>query len=64
MSILLRFSFLRPSLFAVAACLSPPTWADDPLAVIAPLGPGPYTVACNNLSQDFSRVGAGVSCSD
>lgn len=31
----------------------------DSLAVMPPLGPGPYTVGCTNVAQDFTRLGAG-----
>jgi predicted dienelactone hydrolase len=38
--------------------------AGDSLATLPPLGNGPYAVACTNLSQDFTRVGAGESAED
>ncbi len=39
---------------------SNPPGASAPTAVVQPLPlPGPYAVACSNISQDFSRVGAG-----
>lgn len=31
----------------------------DSLAVMPPLGPGPYAVGCTNVAQDFTRVPAG-----
>jgi predicted dienelactone hydrolase len=36
----------------------------DPLASIPPLGPGPYEVACNNITQDFTRVSQGEMAAD
>ena len=34
--------------------------ASAPTAVVPPLPlPGPYAVACSNIVQDFSRLGAG-----
>src|SRR3990170_4694315 len=39
---------------------SNPPGASAPTVVVQPLPlPGPYAVACSNLVQDFSRVGAG-----
>ena len=39
---------------------SNPPGASAPTAVVQPLPlPGPYAVACSNVAQDFSRVGAG-----
>ncbi len=39
---------------------SNPPGASAPTVVVQPLPlPGPYTVACSNVVQDFSRVGAG-----
>ncbi len=39
---------------------SNPPGASAPTVVVQPLPlPGPYTVACSNIVQDFSRVGAG-----
>ena len=39
---------------------SNPPGASAPTAVVQPLPlPGPYAVACSNVVQDFSRVGAG-----
>jgi len=35
------------------------TASADALAVVPPIGHGPYAVACANLSQDFARVAAG-----
>jgi len=55
---------LSPLLFAALTSLGPAASAADRLATIAPFGLGPYAVACNNLSQDFSRVGSGESASD
>ena len=38
-----------------------PPGAPAPTAVVQPLPlPGPHAVACSNVLQDFSRVGAGV----
>src|SRR4051812_20853252 len=31
----------------------------DSLAVMPPLGTGPYPVACSNIAQDFTRVAPG-----
>ncbi|HZQ61919.1 MAG TPA: hypothetical protein VFC24_11255, partial [Casimicrobiaceae bacterium] len=31
----------------------------DGLAVMPPLGPGPFPVGCSNVAQDFTRVAAG-----
>jgi hypothetical protein len=37
-----------------------PPGAPAPTAIVQPLPlPGPYPVACSNVLQDFSRVGAG-----
>ncbi|HEY3180201.1 MAG TPA: hypothetical protein VGL25_15130 [Casimicrobiaceae bacterium] len=47
-------------LFA-ATLVNIPARAADSLATVAPFGIGPYAVGCNNLSQDFSRVGVGES---
>jgi len=47
---------------ALAGCggSSNPPGASAPTVVVQPLPlPGPYAVACSNLVQDFSRVGAG-----
>jgi predicted dienelactone hydrolase len=49
---------------ALAGCggggSSNPPGASAPTAVVQPLPlPGPYAVACSNVVQDFSRVGAG-----
>jgi len=39
---------------------SNPSGASAPTVVVQPLAlPGPYEVACSNVDQDFSRVGAG-----
>ncbi|HZW36123.1 MAG: alpha/beta hydrolase family protein [Deltaproteobacteria bacterium] len=39
---------------------SNPPGASAPTAIVQPLPlPGPYAVACSNIVQDFSRVGAG-----
>ena len=39
---------------------SNPPGASAPTVVVQPLPlPGPYAVACSNVVQDFSRVGAG-----
>ncbi|HEX9148960.1 MAG TPA: hypothetical protein VF958_07345, partial [Thermoanaerobaculia bacterium] len=52
--------------FALAGCGggggdSNPGGASAPTVVVQPLPlPGPYAVACSNIVQDFSRVGAGV----
>jgi predicted dienelactone hydrolase len=63
--------FLRGTLLAVlsgialalAGCggggSSNPPGASAPTVVVQPLPPGPYAVACSNVAQDFSRVGAG-----
>ena len=65
--------FLRGTLLAVlsgialslAGCgggggSSNPPGASAPTVVVQPLPlPGPYAVACSNVVQDFSRVGAG-----
>jgi predicted dienelactone hydrolase len=65
--------FLRGSLLAallgivlaLAGCgggggSSNPPGAEAPTAVVHPLPlPGPYAVACSNVVQDFTRVGAG-----
>ncbi len=63
--------FLRGSLLAallgiaLAGCgngggSSNPPGASAPTAVVQPLPlPGPYAIACSNVVQDFSRVGAG-----
>ena len=65
--------FLRGSLLAallgivlaLAGCgggggSSNPPGASAPTAVVQPLPlPGPYAVACSNVVQDFTRVGAG-----
>ena len=47
---------------ALAGCggSSNPPGASAPTVVVQPLPlPGPYAVACSNIVQDFSRVGAG-----
>jgi predicted dienelactone hydrolase len=62
--------FLRGTLLAalsgiaLAGCVggggSNPPGASAPTVVVQPLPlPGPYAVACSNVVQDFSRVGAG-----
>src|SRR5215831_3852084 len=38
---------------------SPPTTVVPPLPL-----PGPYTVACSNVAQDFSRVAPGANATD
>src|SRR3954462_8630529 len=38
--------------------------AADSLATVAPSGLGPYTVACSNVSQDFTRVASGGTAAD
>src|SRR5436309_2161058 len=38
--------------------------AADSLSTVVPFGIGPYAVACSNLTQDFTRVGAGESAQD
>ena len=50
-------------LFATALVGSPVRSADS-LATVSPFGIGPYTVACNNLSQDFARLLPGESAED
>ena len=65
---LLRGTLLAASLaivLALAGCGgggsgSNPPGASAPTVVVQPLAlPGPYAVACSNVVQDFSRVGAG-----
>jgi predicted dienelactone hydrolase len=36
----------------------------DPLATIPPAGPGPYGVACSNVTQDFTRLRQGERAQD
>ncbi len=44
----------------VLAILHPPSARADPSLVVPPLAlPGPYTVACSNVAQDFGRVAPG-----
>jgi len=38
---------------------TPPTTVVPPLPL-----PGPYTVACSNVTQDFSRVAPGANATD
>ena len=47
----------------VGACLSLPAAAQsgDSLAVVPPLGRGPYPVGCSDIAQDFSRVQFGAT---
>src|SRR5437588_8337554 len=33
--------------------------ASDSEAIVPPIGPGPYPVACSNVAQDFSRLQPG-----
>src|SRR5438046_5241179 len=54
-------SFLLLLATALASCI---VRAADPLAIVRPFGTGPYAVACNNLSQDFTRVQASESAAD
>lgn len=50
---------------AAFATPAPTAWASDSLAVVSPIArPGPYPVACSNVAQDFSRVGALESASE
>src|SRR5438132_13076159 len=51
-----HLSFLLLLATALASCVAR---AADPLAIAPPFGVGPYSVGCNNLSQDFTRVQAG-----
>jgi Platelet-activating factor acetylhydrolase, isoform II/Repeat of unknown function (DUF5648) len=53
------------ALVAAASCLLFAAEAGaDSLAIADPLPPGPYTVGCSNVEQDFSRVQAGESPKD
>ena len=56
-----HLSFLLLLATALASCI---VRAADPLAIVRPFGTGPYAVACNNLSQDFTRVQASESAAD
>ncbi|HEY8243939.1 MAG TPA: hypothetical protein VII68_10800 [Casimicrobiaceae bacterium] len=54
-----RNSLRRFAIAVFAAVASQAANAADSLTVIAPVPrPGPYPVACSNVAQDFSRVGA------
>jgi predicted dienelactone hydrolase len=45
--------------------ISNPPGTEALTAVVQPLPlPGPYTVACSNIAQDFTRVGAGEDVTD
>ncbi len=46
------------ALVFAATCLLPLARADG-LAIMPPLGPGPYAVACSNVVQDFTRLAPG-----
>jgi len=48
---------------AVLGAFAPGVRAADPLAVVAPRGPGAFAVGCSNVEQDFSRVGTGETAS-
>jgi hypothetical protein len=50
--------------FGIASALACAVAGADPLAVIDPLPPGPYVVACSNVEQDFSRVLPGETAKD
>ena len=54
------------SALSLLACVlvGRPASAADSLTTVAPFGIGPYAVACNNLSQDFSRVAGGETAAD
>ncbi|HWS15552.1 MAG TPA: hypothetical protein VN450_05095 [Candidatus Methylomirabilis sp.] len=60
-----RLAVLSGIALALAGCgvgggSGNPPGASPPTAVVQPLPlPGPYAVACSNVVQDFSRVGAG-----
>src|SRR5438067_4946248 len=56
--------FLSFLLLLATALVSFVARAADPLAIVRPFGIGPYAVACNNLSQDFTRVQASESAAD
>jgi dienelactone hydrolase len=44
---------------AIAGSPASAQLAKDSLAVVPPIGPGTYAVACSNVAQDFSRLQAG-----
>jgi hypothetical protein len=54
---------VRSLLWVVASLLSVAAQA-QPTVEVPPIGPGPYTVACSNVEQDFSRVAAGAIAKD
>ncbi len=55
---------LLSMLLFIAMFVSVPARGADSLATLPPLGLGPYPVACNNLSQDFTRLLPGESAED
>ena len=52
------------TLAALAACATAPAFALNHTDTVAPLGAGPFQVACSNVEQDASRVASGATTSD
>jgi hypothetical protein len=47
-----------------AACAIFPAAAYNHVDTVAPIAPGPFTVACSNISQDASRIAPGATAAD
>jgi dienelactone hydrolase len=58
---ILKFRFALAVLIGAWVALPAAAQSSDSLAVVPPVGPGPYPVACSDIAQDFSRVQSGAT---